>query len=81
MIFINNNKLKSEIIKLDRLAIIMDGNRRWASTRSLDSKEGHKVGIENAISLLKSINTNSNTKIRHITLYVFVVVEWITLIL
>jgi undecaprenyl diphosphate synthase len=28
------------------IAIIMDGNRRWARNRGLADKEGHKVGVE-----------------------------------
>lgn len=28
------------------IAIIMDGNRRWARARGLPDKEGHKVGVE-----------------------------------
>ena len=70
------NKFKSEIIKLEHLAIIMDGNRRWAKARSLKSHEGHKAGINNAIKLLKSININNNTKIKYITLYIFAVNNW-----
>ena len=33
---------------LKHLGIIMDGNRRWAKSKKLDSIEGHKKGIETA---------------------------------
>ena len=34
-------------MKLDHIAIIMDGNRRWAKANNLASYEGHKKGAEN----------------------------------
>ena len=34
-------------MKLDHIAIIMDGNRRWATANNLPSNEGHKKGDEN----------------------------------
>ena len=33
---------------LNHIAIIMDGNRRWAKKNELDQIEGHKKGIETA---------------------------------
>ena len=29
------------------IAIIMDGNRRWAKNNGLSTKEGHKAGSKN----------------------------------
>lgn len=41
----------SKIINLENLpehiAIIMDGNRRWAKAHNLDVPQGHKEGAEN----------------------------------
>lgn len=37
---------KSEIISIKHLALIMDGNRRWAKKRHLTSSFGHKKGTE-----------------------------------
>ena len=33
---------------LNHLAVIMDGNSRWASSRNLPSKAGHKEGVKKA---------------------------------
>lgn len=35
------------------IAIIMDGNRRWARARGLPDKEGHKVGVEKIEEIVK----------------------------
>lgn len=35
------------------IAIIMDGNRRWARARGLPDKEGHKVGVEKIEEVVK----------------------------
>ena len=36
-----------EKIMPKHIAIIMDGNRRWAKERGLDPKLGHKEGADN----------------------------------
>lgn len=36
------------------IAIIMDGNRRWARARNLPDKEGHKVGVEKIEEIVKA---------------------------
>ena len=42
----------------EHIAIIMDGNRRWAREKGIETKEGHKAGAEN----LEEIATyNSST--------------------
>ena len=69
-------KSSVEVIKLNHLAIIMDGNRRWAKKHKLKSNLGHKEGINNAISLLKKINNEESIKLKYITLYVFAVNNW-----
>ena len=69
-------KSSVEIIKLNHLAIIMDGNRRWANKNNLKSNLGHKEGINNAINILKKINNEKSIKLKYITLYVFAVNNW-----
>ena len=69
-------KSSVEIIKLNHLAIIMDGNRRWAKKNNLKSNLGHKEGINNAINILKKINNEKSINLKYITLYVFAVNNW-----
>ena len=69
-------KSSVEIIKLNHLAIIMDGNRRWAKKNNLKPNLGHKEGINNAINILKKINNEKSIKLKYITLYVFAVNNW-----
>ena len=69
-------KSSVKIIKLNHLAIIMDGNRRWAKKNNLKSNLGHKEGINNAINILKKINNEKSIKLKYITLYVFAVNNW-----
>lgn len=41
------------------LAIILDGNRRWARLRDLPTLEGHKKGFETLIDLVKHCKTKN----------------------
>ena len=46
-----------EIVKnsnLKHIAIIMDGNRRWAKLKNLPSAIGHKKGVEALKSTLRA---------------------------
>ncbi|WP_320169357.1 isoprenyl transferase [Maridesulfovibrio sp.] len=55
------------------LAVIMDGNGRWAKARGLDRSEGHRAGTEAA----KNIVTRCRELgIRHLTLYTFSKENW-----
>ena len=60
-------------MKLDHLAIIMDGNRRWANTNNLPSYEGHKKGAEN---LWNIINNIQEFKLKFLTVFVFSTENW-----
>ena len=71
-----HKKSSVETIKLEHLAIIMDGNRRWAKKHNLKPNLGHKEGINNAINLLKKINNEKSIKLRYVTLYVFAINNW-----
>ncbi len=55
------------------VAIIMDGNRRWAEKKNLKKIDGHKMGIETAKEI--SIESN-NLGIKEITLYAFSFQNW-----
>ena len=41
-------------MKLDHIAIIMDGNRRWASANNLPSYECHRKGAENLWNIINN---------------------------
>lgn len=59
--------------KLDHIAIIMDGNRRWAKDKGLPGFEGHKKGYEK----LKEVGQwmlDRNIKI--LTVYAFSTENW-----
>ena len=64
-------------INFDRLpshiAIIMDGNGRWAAQRHLPRVEGHRAGIE---SVRDVVETSARLGIRALTLYAFSVENW-----
>ena len=55
------------------IAIIMDGNRRWARQRNLPVKLGHKEGAET----LKKVVRHANKRgIEYITVYAFSTENW-----
>ena len=60
-------------MKLEHLAIIMDGNRRWAKANNLPSYEGHRKGAEN---LWDIINFVQNLKLKFLTVFVFSTENW-----
>ena len=55
------------------IAIIMDGNGRWARQRSLPRVAGHKAGIE---SVRATVESCSRLGIQALTLYAFSVENW-----
>jgi tritrans,polycis-undecaprenyl-diphosphate synthase [geranylgeranyl-diphosphate specific] len=55
-------------VKLDHIAIILDGNRRWASDNALNPWLGHKKGAETVEQLL---DWCEKLNVKFITLYTF----------
>ena len=55
------------------LAIIMDGNGRWAERRGLTRSEGHKAGVE---SIRQIVRAACEWKIPWLTLYAFSSENW-----
>ena len=55
------------------IAIIMDGNRRWAKERGLNVSEGHKKGAE---TLENIANYCNNIGIKYLTVYAFSTENW-----
>ncbi len=59
--------------KLKHLAIIMDGNRRWARKRGLPAAAGHRKGAE----VLEQICRDANELgVKYLTLYAFSTENW-----
>jgi len=55
------------------VAIIMDGNGRWAKSRGLPRLEGHRRGVETVRTVVDAARAIG---IRYITLYAFSVENW-----
>jgi len=55
------------------VAIIMDGNGRWAAQRGLPRIKGHKEGVRAAEALL---DTASSLGIKHVSLFAFSTENW-----
>ena len=62
-----------EKIMPKHIAIIMDGNRRWARQRNLPVKLGHKQGAE---TLKKIVRYANNIGIKYLTVYAFSTENW-----
>lgn len=55
------------------IAIIMDGNRRWARKKGLDAKLGHKEGAK---TLEKIVRYANKIGLEYITVYAFSTENW-----
>jgi undecaprenyl diphosphate synthase len=65
---------KLDLARLPRhVAVIMDGNGRWAQRKHLPRVAGHRVGTQTARS---TIETCARLKIEALTLYAFSVENW-----
>jgi undecaprenyl diphosphate synthase len=65
---------KIDIRNLPRhVAVIMDGNGRWARSRNLPRVEGHRAGIA---SVRETVETAARLELPVITLYAFSVENW-----
>jgi undecaprenyl diphosphate synthase len=56
------------------VAIIMDGNGRWASARGLSRTEGHRVGIGESVP--EVVDAALEVGLRNLTLYAFSTENW-----
>ena len=59
---------------LNHLAIIMDGNRRWAKARNLDPVKGHEYAAKNVIEPI--IEKCVELKIPYVTFWAFSTENW-----
>jgi undecaprenyl diphosphate synthase len=55
------------------IAIIMDGNRRWATARNLSANDGHQAGAEN---LEKIVDHCKKIGIKYLTVYALSTENW-----
>lgn len=55
------------------IAIIMDGNRRWAKEKGLDYKVGHKEGAK---TIEKIVRYAKKVGVKYITVYAFSTENW-----
>ena len=55
------------------VAIIMDGNRRWARSRNLPAIEGHRRGI---VALREVLQASKDQGVEHLTVYGFSTENW-----
>ena len=64
---------KSDIKVPEHVAIIMDGNGRWAKARGLPRLAGHRAGTKN---LRRIIRAAAAMGIKHLTFYAFSTEKW-----
>jgi len=57
----------------NHIALIMDGNGRWAQARGLERREGHRAGAE---SLRRIVEESSDLGVHHLTVFSFSTENW-----
>ena len=62
-----------EQTRLQHIAIIMDGNRRWAKKHKLPSASGHNAGVK---TLKSTVKLAANYGIKYLTVYAFSTENW-----
>jgi undecaprenyl diphosphate synthase len=56
------------------VAVIMDGNGRWAKARGLPRLKGHEEGAESVRAIIRACR---NAGVKYLTLYAFSVENWV----
>jgi undecaprenyl diphosphate synthase len=74
----NSDALKQKKLKLSgeiprHIAIIMDGNGRWAKQRNLPRFAGHKAGVSSVRDIIEAA---SDIGVKYLTLYTFSTENW-----
>jgi undecaprenyl diphosphate synthase len=64
---------KDDKVKPAHIAIIMDGNGRWAKARGLPRTAGHRAGVE---ALRQAVRNTGELGIRWLTVYAFSSENW-----
>lgn len=60
-------------INCKHIAIIMDGNRRWAKLHNMPKLYGHKKGAENVVKITRAMKESG---VKYLTLYAFSTENW-----
>ena len=71
--FFKKKKLSEDIILPEHIAIIMDGNGRWAKKRSLPRTAGHAAGSKTFKTIARYCN---KIGIKYLTVYAFSTENW-----
>lgn len=64
---------KLEALPLEHVAVIMDGNRRWAAERALPGAAGHKAGVKSLKRLVRYLGERG---LKFLTVYAFSSENW-----
>lgn len=67
------NQKKVQENELNHVAIIMDGNGRWAKERGFSRNQGHEAGVRNAREIAE---VAQKLGIKYLTLYIFSTENW-----
>ena len=71
------NGLKPQIPEFEKVpehvAVIMDGNGRWAKERGLPRLKGHEEGAQSVLAVLKAAKESG---VKYLTLYAFSTENW-----
>ncbi len=70
------SKLRHETLRSvvpRHVAIIMDGNGRWATGRGMSRSAGHRAGTENVRTIIRAF---ARARVRYLTLYAFSTENW-----
>lgn len=71
---INDEKIQLDMERIPaHIAIIMDGNGRWAKQRKLPRTMGHRAGMKN---IRMMVEESSNLGVKYLTLYAFSTENW-----
>lgn len=74
MFFKKHKNIKADKMSFPKhIAIIMDGNGRWAKKRGLPRSAGHSAGAKNLENIVKYLK---DTSVRYLTVYAFSTENW-----
>ena len=60
---------------INHVAIIMDGNGRWAKKNKIPKVKGHKAGVDNCIKICTNLD-KIGIKVNELSFYVFSTENW-----